>query len=351
MARRDSCDSMAHLKAPLVIVGGGLAGLSLAAGLRNRGVAVSVHEAGHYPRHRVCGEFISGVERSTLETLGIAEAFDDAHLHRSVVWFHGDQRIHENLLPTAAYGISRHRLDLRLVQLVERLGGEVLQGVRQPREPDEGKVWAAGRIAGESPWIGLKAHFLDLPMLADLEMHVGSNGYVGLAGVEDGRVNVCGLFRLDRERSGKGSALQLDYLRAGGLGALADRLSLAMPDEVSFKGVSALQLGWQEPEPGLFSIGDAAAMIPPFTGNGMSMAFQSAESALDPLTAWSAGECSWPEAVSALETSLRQRFSRRLGTANLLQGLLGHPLGRGLMNGLGRSGLLPFRSLLSLVRQ
>ncbi len=342
---------MAHLKAPLVIVGGGLAGLSLAAGLRNRGVAVSVHEAGQYPRHRVCGEFISGVERSTLEALGIAEAFDDARLHRSVVWFHGDQRIHENLLPSPAYGISRHRLDLRLVQLVERLGGEVFQGVRDPREADEGKVWAAGRIAGESPWIGLKAHFLDLPMLADLEMHVGSNGYVGLAGVEDGRVNVCGLFRLDRERSGKGSALQLDYLRAGGLGALADRLARAMPDEASFKGVSALQLGWQEPEAGLFSIGDAAAMIPPFTGNGMSMAFQSAESALDPLTAWSAGECSWPEAVSALQASLRQRFSKRLGAANLLQGLLGHPLGRGLMNGLGRSGLLPFRSLLSLVRQ
>ena len=351
MARRHSCGSVARLKAPLVIVGGGLAGLSLAAGLRNRGVAVSVHEAGHYPRHRVCGEFISGVERSTLETLGIAEAFDDARLHRGVVWFHGDQRIHENLLPAAAYGISRHRLDLRLVQLVGRLGGEVLQGVREPREPDEGKVWAAGRIAGESPWIGLKAHFLDLPMLADLEMHVGTNGYVGLAGVEDGRVNVCGLFRLDRERSGKGSALQLDYLRAGGLGALADRLARAMPDEASFKGVSALQLGWQEPEAGLFSIGDAAAMIPPFTGNGMSMAFQSAESALDPLTAWSAGECSWPEAVSALQTSLRQRFSRRLGAANLFQGLLGHPLGRGLMNGLGRSGLLPFRSLLSLVRQ
>jgi len=342
---------MARLSAPLVIVGGGLAGLSLAAGLRNRGVAVSVHEAGHYPRHRVCGEFISGVERSTLETLGIAEAFDDALLHRSVVWHHGDQRIHENFLPAPAYGISRHRLDLRLVHLVERLGGEVHQGVRVSRKSEMGTVWAAGRIAGESPWIGLKAHFLDLPTLADLEMHVGTNGYVGLAGVEEGRVNVCGLFRLDRERSGKGSALQLDYLRAGGLAALADRLERAMPDEASFKGVSALRLGWQSPAVEFFSIGDAAAMIPPFTGNGMSMAFQSAESALDPLVAWSAGECSWPEAVSTLRSALRQRFSRRLGNAGVLQGLLGHPLGRGLMNGLGRSGLLPFRSLLSLVRQ
>lgn len=351
MARGDSCASIAHLKAPIVIVGGGLAGLSLAVGLRNRGVNVSVHEAGHYPRHRVCGEFISGVEASTLEALGIKEVFEDSRLHRSVLWFHGDQRIHENVLPTPAYGVSRHRLDLRLVQLVERLGGEVRQGVREVRGSEAGKVWAAGRVASESQWIGLKAHYLDLPMLADLEMHVGTNGYVGLAGVEEGRVNVCGLFRVDRGRSGKGSALQLDYLRAGGFVELADRLARAMPDETSFKGVSALQLGWQDPEAGMFSIGDAAAMIPPFTGNGMSMAFQSAESALDPLTAWSAGDCSWPEAVSSLQATLRQRFSRRLGAAGFLQGLLGHPLGRGLMNGLGRSGLLPFRSLLSLVRQ
>src|SRR5262245_1231910 len=42
------------------IVGGGLAGLVLGIGLRRRGVPVHLYEAGGYPRHRVCGEFISG---------------------------------------------------------------------------------------------------------------------------------------------------------------------------------------------------------------------------------------------------------------------------------------------------
>ena len=44
----------------ITIVGGGLAGLTLGIGLRQRGIPAEIFEAGTYPRHRVCGEFISG---------------------------------------------------------------------------------------------------------------------------------------------------------------------------------------------------------------------------------------------------------------------------------------------------
>ncbi|MFM8364632.1 MAG: hypothetical protein ACKOAS_05705, partial [Verrucomicrobiota bacterium] len=66
------------LKNRITIAGGGLAGLALGIGLRGRGVEVELHEALAYPRHRVCGEFISGVESSTLETLGIKNCFVEA---------------------------------------------------------------------------------------------------------------------------------------------------------------------------------------------------------------------------------------------------------------------------------
>lgn len=68
---------MAEMK-PITIVGGGLAGLTLGVGLRQRGVPVAIHEAGHYPRHRVCGEFISGRGQATLARLGLRELFDQA---------------------------------------------------------------------------------------------------------------------------------------------------------------------------------------------------------------------------------------------------------------------------------
>ena len=53
----------------------------------------------------------------------------------------------------------------------------------------------------------------------------------------------------------------------------------------SLLGVSAFRLGHQAPadEGEQLRLGDAFSMIPPFTGNGMTMAFQSAQIALQPL--------------------------------------------------------------------
>jgi flavin-dependent dehydrogenase len=338
------------LKQKVTIAGGGLAGLSLAIGLARRGVPVEVLEASRYPRHRVCGEFISGVEEETLQKLGIEEVFHDARQHHSLEWFDGVKAIHRGTLPEPALGISRYRLDLRLKDLLERSGGTVQQGVRATRENREGEVWAAGRIATASPWIGLKCHFKGLPMVADLEMHQGPTGYAGLAGIEDGRVNVCGLFKADRSLKGQGVELLFAYLRRCGLDELVARLRNAEPDESSFTGVSAFALGWQPHQEAGLRIGDAAAMIPPFTGNGMSMAFQSAAIALDPLEAWSSGSRSWDETVLEVHRALKSRFSRRLNAAGTMQAMLEQSWGRGVMKVLGKTKLLPFRSLLSLVR-
>ncbi len=334
----------------VTIAGGGLAGLSLACGLRSRGVAVEVHEAGSYPRHRVCGEFISGVEASTLDALGIRADFGDALLHSGVAWFREGRKIHEDVLPAPALGISRHRLDLRLRDRAIAAGGIVHERSRQLREPREGLVWAAGRIPQRGPWIGLKCHFHDLEMVADLEMHLGANGYAGLAGIEDGGVNVCGLFKVDRSRRAPGPELLLDYLSAGGNHKLVERLKAARADEVSFSAVAGFELGRQEIEDDFCAIGDAESMIPPFTGNGMSMAFQSAEVALDPLERWSRGSHPWEACVAEIRRGLRQRFHRRLRVASAMHPVLLRRGGRTFLEVLARSGALPFRPLLSLVR-
>jgi flavin-dependent dehydrogenase len=338
------------LKKEVVIAGGGLAGLSLAIGLRSRGIPVTVHEAGKYPRHRVCGEFISGVSDETLEALGIEKDLADAVPHRAMRWFRKGREILHGELPDPARGISRWLLDQRLKERVIRDGGKLYEDSRLSRDSVEGIVWAAGRLPRKSQWVGLKCHLLDFKMEDGLEMHLGENGYLGLTPIEDGRVNLCGLFRVDRSIRAKGSALLIAYLKAGGHEALVERILEARREESSFSGVAGFELGWQDGGPDLCAVGDASGMIPPFTGNGMSMAFESSEIALDPLFQWSNGHLEWTGVIHDINRQSRRRFRRRVGSAMKLHQFLLHARGQDLIEAISTRGLLPLRPLISLVR-
>jgi len=349
MARGVARGSLQELSGEITIAGGGLAGLSLAIGLRMRGVDVTVREAGRYPRHRVCGEFISGVKPSTLEALGIADLLADARRHRSFVWRDGNGAIAVGELPESAWGVSRYRLDALMAARLEQLGGRLLVGQRALPEQAQGAVWTAGRKPSHGPWIGLKAHFR-IEGIRDLEMHCGNSGYAGIASVEDGWTNVCGLFRADHSLVGKGAELMRHYLRAAGLPELAERLHRAEYRSGSFCAVAGFSMGRQPRMPGITAIGDAAVMIPPFTGNGMSMAFQSAECALDPLWHWSTGRMSWEEASNAMRRACDARFRRRMLVAQALHYCLFPPSMRDALRALWRFHMLPMGPLIRLIR-
>ncbi len=104
LARGVETGSLGLLKNPITIAGGGLAGLSLGIALQSRGVAVTLHEASAYPRHRVCGEFISGVGRETLANLGIADCLNDATRLQSASWSDSEGQLAEMQAP----GRQRH---------------------------------------------------------------------------------------------------------------------------------------------------------------------------------------------------------------------------------------------------
>lgn len=350
MARRETRVSVARLNQEITIAGGGLAGLSLGIALRGRGVPVTVLEAGSYPRHRVCGEFISGVSSTTLDALGIRELFADARLHSSLAWRERGRLMHRDRLPHPALGISRFELDERLRQLFQTSGGELVTGCRARPVPREGFVWTAGRRPKPGGWIGLKAHVRGVPMIADLEMHAGTHGYAGLASVEDGWINVCGLFRIDHALTASGTDLLPAYLEAGGNENLANTLRSAAWRDGSFSAVAGFELGKQENVPGLLCLGDAESMIPPFTGNGMSMAFQAAETACGPLASWAKGELCWHAAGNTIRAALQRRFRRRMATSMLLHRALLNTAGRSLLQSLSEIRLLPFRPMLALVR-
>ena len=292
---------------------------------------VTVWEAGRYPRHRVCGEFISGAGQRSLARLGLFAGMQNAGARSAVsaAFFAGKSVVATRPLPEAAMCISRFILDEWLAQEFQQLGGELRTGERWAGEFGPGVVRAAGRRAAPvvDGWrlFGLKIHACDVALAADLEMHFVPSGYVGLCRLAGGKVNICGLFRSAAtvpELAQRGR----DWLRGPVESVLHSRLAAAHFNEDSFCSVAGLCLRpqrathWTE-----CCVGDALMMIPPVTGNGMSMAFESAELAIEPLVKFSRSDLTWDQAQQMIATACDNRFTARLRWAAWLQRALFQP--------------------------
>ncbi|MFO1460102.1 MAG: FAD-dependent monooxygenase [Verrucomicrobiota bacterium] len=316
------------------IAGGGLSGLSLALSLRTAGIPVRVMEAGSYPRHRVCGEFLSGRGVEILANLGLLPRCHSAgaRMATTVCFATPRQLGPVRNLPEPALCLSRYRLDALLASEVEARGGELRTGTRVGTGMlGDGWVRATGRrIAtpgGLCRWFGIKAHATGVTLSADLEMHFSPEAYVGICRLDGDRVNVCGFFR---RRSGEPETVVEsvpDRLRGRGNSPLEERLRHAQFDPTSRCAVGGLDLGL----PGRSSadelvLGDAFAMIPPLTGNGMSLALEFSDLATGPLADFACGRLSWRGVCGEVRYRQTRAFSRRLRIAGWVQRLLFLPV-------------------------
>lgn len=212
-----------------------------------------------------------------------------------------------------------------------------------------GLVHATGRPRSGSEWIGLKCHVRDWPLGADLEVHLGHRSYVGLSPVDGPWVNVCGLFPKSALAGGARQDALWTALAATGLTELADRLRDCEVRDGSRCAVAGVEFTHApRSSSDLLRIGDAAGVIPPFTGHGMAMALQSADTALPELLAWSRGELPWSDASRRIGLNLRRRFSSRMRFAMLVHPLILSQTGQRLLLLMARLRLLPFSGVYRL---
>lgn len=336
------------MSAHFQIVGGGLTGLSLGTQLALHGFPVQVDEASDYPRHRVCGECLTGLKARTVRALGLAPLLHDAPAIQQVAWKHGERTVTRKRLPAPAPGISRWSLDQRLAEAFEAAGGTLRRNRRVARPggiAGPGDIDTAGRQRARPDrprWIGLKLHAIGLSLEADLTVYLTRGGYLGLSRVENDRANLCGLFPADTFSEPRQWHRQLAAL---GLPELASMLQSAEIDPASVCAVAGLDYAPSPRSPGMVQLGDAAGLIPPFTGHGMALAFESAEVALPHLLAYGEERISWETAVHRIQRTLHRTFQRRQTIARGLQPWLTHPRRQAVLALFARSGLLPFRFL------
>ena len=271
----------------VAIVGAGPAGSTLAALLAQRGVAVALIDRDAFPRDKLCGEFLSYDALPILDALGVAIAEAPVIERCRVVSRH---RTWEFALPHSARGVSRMLLDDLLFRKAVAAGATSITSTATELPNAQVVVGAWGRWGRFDTQLarsfvrdrahrnfGFKRHYRGTTDTDVIELHSFRRGYLGVAAVEHGITNICGLVHASRLAHHKGRWDSfVDEIRAEepSLAAMYARYEPAQDgflssEPVIFRARSAV-------EHGVFMVGDASGIVDPLTGNGMAMAIQSA---------------------------------------------------------------------------
>ncbi|MBL8212533.1 MAG: FAD-dependent monooxygenase [Bryobacterales bacterium] len=284
------------------VIGAGPAGGAAALTALGEGAAVEIYEKSRFPRHKVCGEFLSPQTTSLLRDLGVWPAIETeaVPMREMLVTFGHRQR--RARLPEPAWGLSRRRLDELLLDAARARGAAFYRERGAPGAGSQRTVVATGRHSREPKGerlFGFKAHFTG-PSSDCVELYFfGEKSYLGVSPVEGGRVNVCGIVP---ESLLARHDFEVDAMLAG-YGALAERLRPLHREwdwlhvgPVTFRAPGC---EWEVRE-GEYRCGDALGFVDPFTGSGILSAL---------LTGTLAGRAATRgESVAAYVTGCRRRL-------------------------------------------
>ena len=339
----------------LIVVGGGPAGCAAAIGAARSGASVLLLERGRFPRHKVCGEFVSAESLELLQTLlapGAHRHLIDAapRIAHGRIFVDGAELTAE--ITPAAASITRFDLDAALwescacagverrtdcaVQSVEGTGAfrVITQaGLFEARA----LINATGRWSNltstatrirmaKERWIGVKAHFHEVsapaPPSTSVDLYFFDGGYCGVqpvspAGQNETVVNACAMVRAD-VATDLNDVLKLHP-------ALRDR---SRNWEALMGPVSTSPLVFHPPEPvldGALQVGDAATFVDPFIGDGISLALRSGDLAGDCLSPFFRNECPLESAAADYIRLYQTRLAPVFRASSRLRNLLRWP--------------------------
>jgi flavin-dependent dehydrogenase len=323
----------------LAIIGAGPAGSAAAIVAARTGARVALLEARSFPRHKVCGEFVSAEALDVLsDLLGSEHALlrTAPEIVQTRLWL--GSRVIEAPLAPAARSITRYDLDLGLWEAAKAAGVDCREqaeitaieaGTPFRLRTATGDVnaravivasgrWSqftADRTVPPGPkWIGVKAHFREASPSVSTDLYFFERGYCGVQPVAPGIVNACAMVRADRA----GSLEQVLRLHP----ALAERAAKWQMVSEPVTTAPLLYRRYQPVRESTLFVGDAAAFIDPFVGDGISIALRSGRLAAACLSGCLSNTGTLEDAAANYEQAYEQEFVLLLTSAARVRGLL-----------------------------
>ncbi|MBZ9729697.1 NAD(P)/FAD-dependent oxidoreductase [Salegentibacter sp. JZCK2] len=340
----------------IIIVGGGLAGLSAAIHLSREGKQVLLIEKKAYPRHKVCGEYLSNEVLPYFNSLDIDLENDLKPVQiQNLLYSTQNAKSIETPLKLGGMGLSRYALDNFLLNNAEKNGAETLldsvenihfENNEFTVKLSSGKEFEAPVVLGafgkrsnldknlerefiqeKSSWLAVKGHYEDAGFPENLvALHNFEGGYCGLSKTETGVVNACFMVSYKSFKKYKNTEdfkekvlFQNAYLRGFFKNAkpiFKKELSIA---QISFQEKSIINNH-------ILMLGDAAGLIHPLCGNGMAMAIHSGKIASEAvLSNFTGNKLDRENLENQYRQNWNSHFRNRLKTGRILQKILINP--------------------------
>ncbi|MEO8720048.1 MAG: FAD-dependent monooxygenase [Ginsengibacter sp.] len=340
----------------VAVIGGGLSGLSLSILLSKAGHKTILFEKEQYPFHKVCGEYISMESWNFIERLGLnLSELNLPIISKLIVSSPGGNFVETNL-DLGGFGISRYFLDDKLKNIAVENGVTVCENTKVTDVIFEGGIFtvkynggqitsllAAGSFGKKSNldvkwgrdfikqkegkltnYIGVKYHIKTDEPEDTISLHNFKNGYCGLSKVDNDQYCLCYLSAAQNLKDNHNSIKEMEknvlhknpFLKkifTESVFLFEEPLTIS---QISFDKKSQV-------ENHVLMLGDAAGMITPLCGNGMSMAFQGAKMVFENIHLFLAEQIDRAGMEKKYTAEWQKKFGKRLKNGRRIQRLFG----------------------------
>ena len=340
----------------IAIVGGGLAGLTLSIQAAKAGYQTVLFEKEKYPFHKVCGEYISLESWDFLLSLGLPLNEINLPIIKQLNVSSPNGKLFEHVLPLGGFGISRYKLDYELFEIAKNTGVTVLEetkvndvafqdneffiqsaivnlkskivcgsfGKRSNLDVKWNRNFIQQKPNKLNNYIGVKYHIKTNYPPNLISLHNFENGYCGISKIEDDKYCLCYLTTAENLKKSNNNIQQMEkeiLFQNPHLKKIFSESEFLYDAPLTISQISFNKKAQVENH--VLMLGDAAGMITPLCGNGMSMALHGSKLAFHCVDAFLQNKITRIQMEEQYQYTWNKHFAKRVKTGRMIQQFFG----------------------------